>query len=198
MKIGDKFIAEKFEDIRGVVGFAYQMGDYIGKQCTVLPNNFTGDKLTLVDVVKFDDGVSWFWLKSALKPIKSNGFYVGQKVYSHLFPTGDCSATITNIYDEGGVYDVEIIVNSKKFFFSKDGRYSELGGICLFDEPIERPKPKITFEYGELVWASNSDDSWTLVFFNKTTNDKYECFTRKDSSGNFTKGWTYDFIKKYE
>lgn len=189
MKIGDKFIAEKFEGIHGC-SFVYSMNNYIGNQCEVV------ELRDYKAYVRFENGEMWEWLNSALKPIK--GFYVGQKVYSHLFPTNDCSGVVSKIYNNNNVYDVEIFVNSKKFLFSKDGRYSESSGICLFSEPIERPEPKINFEYGELVWASDGDDLWTLVFFNKNDSGGYGCFTHKDSNGNLREESVYSYIKKYE
>jgi len=195
MKIGDKFIAERFETKGDGVYFQNEMSDYLGKTCEVIEWNMP-HYLNQYVRVKFSDGGNFSWLKSALKPIKSNGFYVGQKVYSHIFPTDDCSGVVSTIYDSDDVYDVEVIINSKKFAFSKDGRYSEVGGICLFDEPIERPRSK--FEYGELIWASNGDDLWTLAFFDKKDTNGYGCFTHKDSDGNLMQRYTFDFIKKYE
>lgn len=183
MKIGDKFIAEKFEGIHGC-SFVYSMNNYIGNQCEVV------ELRDYKACVRFENGEIWEWLKSALKPIK--GFYVGQKVYSHLFPTNDCSGVVNKIYNNNNVYDVEIFVNSKKFLFSKDGKYSESSGICLFSEPIERPKSK--FEFGELVLVSDYGENWYPRYFKEGNT----VFSAYNNGKELVAEQTWQLIKKYE
>ena len=183
MKIGDKFIAEKFEGIL-TCSFVYSMNNYIGEQCEVI------ELRDYKACVRFENGEIWEWLKSALKPIK--GFYVGQKVYSHLFPTDDCSGTIKLIYDNGDDNDVQIYIGDKVFNFSKDGRYRLHGGVCLFSEPIERPKPK--FEFGELVLVSDDGENWYPRYF-KEGNTVFSAYNKVKE---LVEEQIWKFIKKYE
>ena len=183
MKIGDKFIAEEFKSVHGC-SFLYYMNQYIGRVCEI--TDLRKGKV----LVMFEDGQEWEWLTSALKPIK--GFYVGQKVYSHLFPTDDCSGIVEAVKDWGNLNDIHTASNGNKFYFSKDGRYVNNGGICLFTEPIERSKPK--FEYGELVLVSDNERCWHPRYF-KEGDTVFSAYNNKKE---LCSEQTWKHIKKYE
>lgn len=182
MKIGDKFIAEYFPPNDKCL-FIREMEEYIGKVCEVV--SIDREKV----LVKFEE-FSTIWHKDALKPIK--GFYVGQRVYSHLFPTYDCSGVIKLIYNDGDVDDIQVYIGSSLFTFSKDGRYCLHGGVCLFSEPIERPKPK--FEFGELVFVSDGGENWYPRYF-KEGNTVFSAYS---SNKELVAEQTWQLIKKYE
>lgn len=62
MKIGDKFIAKKFESER--TAFTSTMNEYAGLECRLVDFFENG-----IYYVQFKNGEHFFWESSALKPI---------------------------------------------------------------------------------------------------------------------------------
>ncbi len=130
MKQGDRVITRFFSDIEEQ---AEQFIDKIG----VHQGNLLSGNISV-------HGQSW--PPSSLELVKKETFFrIGQKVYSHLFLTEDCSGVVTNISANGKIH-VESM--QYPFVFQYDGRYTKMQVICLFQEPIQRPQniPLVDFD----------------------------------------------------
>lgn len=67
MKIGDRFITEIFHTTDDV-DFIEEMNEYVGLECRIVDINY-GYEPPIYKVI-FNDRQSWWWERSALKPIK--------------------------------------------------------------------------------------------------------------------------------
>lgn len=118
-------------------------------------------------------------------------FKVGQKVYSHLFSSGE--GVVVNI-SKWGEYSVLVEHDrNKNTLFTYDGRYFLDGGIVLSSTPLTliKNEPIHKFKKGELVWVRDSMYCfWEARYFSHEDNGVLYAFDAQKKSGGLN-SWKY-------